>query len=104
MAEKYKLIYLAPASADILKIVDFYAKQAGLVYARNVYSAIKEQLGQLQRFPPTGQLHPDPELSALGYRKLVLTKTYVAVYRVIDKTVTVYRVVNGKTNYPKLLT
>ena len=58
MAAKYKLIYLAPASADILKIVDFYAKQAGLVYARNVYSAIKEQLGQLQRFPPTGQLHP----------------------------------------------
>ena len=104
MAAKYKLIYFAPASEDILKIVDFYAKQAGPVYARKIYSAIKEQLGQLQRFPLMGQLHPDPELAVLGYRKLVLTKTYVAVYRVIDKTVTVYRVVNGKTDYPRLLT
>ena len=39
----------------------------------------------------------------MGYRKLVLTKTYVAVYRIIDSTVTVYRVVNGKTDYPRLL-
>jgi len=50
-----------------------------------------------------GPIHPDPELAALGYRKLVLTKTYVAVYRLIDDTVTIYRVVNGKTDYPKLL-
>ena len=58
---------------------------------------------RLQDFPLLGPLHPDPELAALGYRKLVLTKTYVAVYRVIDDTVTVYRVVNGKTDYSKLL-
>ena len=38
-----------------------------------------------------------------NYRKLVLTKTYVAVYKVIDGTVYVYRVVNGATDYPKLL-
>ena len=50
-----------------------------------------------------GPIHPDPELAALSYRKLVLTKTYAAVYRLIDDTVTIYRVVNGKTDYPKLL-
>lgn len=104
MAVKYRLIYLPSASEDILKIVEFYAKQVGGTYAREVYSSMKEQLGQLRRFPLMGQLHPDPELAALGYRKLVLTKTYVAVYRVIDGVVTVYRVVNGKTDYPKLLT
>lgn len=50
-----------------------------------------------------GPIHPDPELAALGYRKLVLTKTYAAVYRLIDDTVTIYLVINGKTDYPKLL-
>ena len=50
-----------------------------------------------------GPPHPDPELAVQGYRKLVLTKIYVAVYRVIDNVVFVYRIVNGTTDYPKLL-
>ena len=50
-----------------------------------------------------GPPHTDPELAIQGYRKLVLTKIYVAVYRVIDNVVFVYRIVNGTTDYPKLL-
>ena len=50
-----------------------------------------------------GQTHPDPLLAAQGYRKLVLTKTYVAIYKVIDDTVYIYRIVNGRSNYPRLL-
>ncbi len=54
-------------------------------------------------FPMTGPPHFDPELAVQGYRKLVLTKTYVAVSPVVDRTVLVYRIVNGATDYPKLL-
>ena len=100
---KHKLVYLSPAETDILGIIQFHVDQVGSTSAREVYRSIREQIGQLQDFPMLGPLHPDPELAALGYRKLVLTKTYVAVYRIIDNTVTVYRVVNGKTDYPKLL-
>jgi len=50
-----------------------------------------------------GQTHPDPILAANGYRKLVLTKTYVAVYKVIGDTVYIYAIVNGVTDYPRLL-
>lgn len=35
--------------------------------------------------------------------KLVLTKTYVAVHKIIDETVYIYRIVNGRTDYPRLL-
>ena len=100
---KYKLAYLHPAETDILEIVRFHAEQVGPASAREVYRSIREQIGRLQDFPMLGPTHPDPELAALNYRKLVLTKTYVAVYRLIDDTVTVYRVVNGKTDYPRLL-
>ena len=31
------------------------------------------------------------------------TNAYVAIYKIIDNTVYIYRVVNGKTNYPRLL-
>ena len=50
-----------------------------------------------------GQTHPDPILAQAGFRKLALTRTYVAVYRIIDGVVTIYRVVNGRTDYPRLL-
>ena len=38
-----------------------------------------------------------------AYRKLVLTKTYVAIYKLIGGTVYVYAIVNGTTDYPRLL-
>ena len=50
-----------------------------------------------------GQTHPDPMLAASNVRKLVLTKTYVAIYKIEGDTVYSYRIVNGMTDYPKLL-
>ena len=100
---KHKLVYLPPAETDVLEIVEFHASQVGPASAREIYHSIREQIVRLQDFPLLGPLHPDPELAVLGYRKLVLTKTHVAIYRVIGDTVTIYRVVNGKTDYPKLL-
>lgn len=50
-----------------------------------------------------GQIHPDPMLAASNFRKLVLTKTYVAIYKIEGDTVYIYRIVNGMTDYPKLL-
>ena len=60
-------------------------------------------IGKLSDYPLMGQIHPDPLLAAQGFRKLVLTNTYVAIYKIIDNAVYIYRVVNGKTNYPRLL-
>lgn len=100
---KNKLIYLSEADGDILDVVRFYAEKLGPKYAEGIYQTLREEMSRLQSFPLLGQVHPDPKLAAEGYRKLVLTKTYVAVYKVIDSTVLIYRVVNGATDYPKLL-
>lgn len=103
MGTKHKLLYLAAAEADILSIVKFHAEKVGPTSAREIYRTIREELGRLQDFPLIGQIHPDPELAAMGYRKLVLNQTYVAVYKVADDTVLIYRIVNGATDYPRLL-
>jgi len=47
-----------------------------------------------------GAQHPDPELARLEYRK-VICGDYVCVYKVIETHV--YRIVNGKKDYPRLL-
>lgn len=98
-----KLIYLPEADRDILEIVRFHAEKLGAKYARGVYQTIRGEISRLCDFPLLGQVHPDPELAVEGYRKLVLTNTYVSVYKVVGSTVFIYRVVNGATDYPKLL-
>ena len=103
MATKNKLVYLTPAMEDMEEIVKYHLVNLDVPYARNIYNKMKEEIGKLAEYPLLGQTHPDPLLASENYRKLVLTDTYVAIYKIIDDTVTVYRIVNGRIDYPKLL-
>lgn len=98
-----KLIDLAEAENDLREIIQYHIRAAGVQSARNVYLTMRGEICRLKDFPHSGQIHPDPELAALGYRKLVLTRTYVAVYKVMEDGVYIYRIINGRTDYPKLL-
>ena len=55
-------------------------------------------------FPFSGISVPDPKLSKLGFRMIVVEK-YLMFYKVFEdeKKITFYRVLNGKTNYPALM-
>ena len=103
MPTKVKLEYLSPAASDMAEIVKFHIPTAGVPSARTLYAPLATTIGKLSDYPLMGQIHPDPLLAAQGFRKLVLTNTYVAIYKIIDNAVYIYRVVNGKTNYPRLL-
>ena len=103
MPTKIKLFYLPPAKNYFLYILKYQITEAVTPYARKIYSTMKTAINRLRDFPLMGQTHPDPILAANGYRKLVLTKTYVAVYKVIGDTVYIYAIVNGATDYPRLL-
>ena len=102
MPARYKLTYLMPAEQDILEILRFHVTEVGVQSSRKIYRSIKQTIGKLRDFPLMGQTHPDPMMAAEGVRKLVLTKTYIAVYRVEGDTVFIYRVVNGAMDYPSL--
>lgn len=103
MPTKCNLVYLTPAEQDILDILRFHVTEDGVPSSRKIYQTIKQTMGRLRQFPLMGQTHPDPMMAAEGFRKLVLTKTYVAVYKVERDTVFIYRVVNGAMDYPNLL-
>ncbi len=104
MPTKLELIYLAPAAEDFEEIVKYHLLQVGVPSARKIAATMEASILRLRDYPLMGQTHPDRLLSQQGYRKLVLTQTYVAIYKVIGNTVYIYRIVNGKTNYPSLLT
>lgn len=100
---KCRVELLGAAWLDVDKISDFHLENVGAASAQRITDEIMDSVENLSEFPHMGPPHPDPELAVLGYRKLVLTKTYVAVYRIIGDVVYVYRIVNGATDYPKLL-
>ncbi|MDD2393927.1 MAG: type II toxin-antitoxin system RelE/ParE family toxin [Eubacteriales bacterium] len=101
--QKSKLVFLEPAKEDILKIAAYHLEKSGPVSARRITDILTEAIDRLADFPMIGQIHPDPVLSAKGYRKLVAAETYVCVYKVFPDTVFVYRIVNGATDYPTLM-
>ena len=103
MPTKSKLVYLPPAQHDFEEIVKYsYYGGGDSLRAENLqYNENGHKPSA--RFPADGPAHLDPILAANGYRKLVLTKTYVAVYKVIGGTVYIYAIVNGATDYPRLL-
>ncbi|MBQ4511628.1 MAG: type II toxin-antitoxin system RelE/ParE family toxin [Anaerolineaceae bacterium] len=103
MPSKNKLVYLSPAAEDLNEIVNYHLYEAGLESAQRIYHKMKTEISKLIDYPFLGQLHPDPLLASQNYRKLVLTSTYVAIYKIINSTIYVYRIVNGRTDYPKLL-
>lgn len=100
---KNKLIYLAPARGDLLDIARYHLENVGVSSAREITEKIENTINRLTLFPLMGQIHPDHVLAESGYRKVVVTSTYVCVYKVIDEVIYIYRIVNAKTDYPKLL-
>ena len=98
-----RLEFLKTAWCDLDRIADFYWDKVGAVSAEKIMDQIMDMIKVLSNHPYAGPLHPDVELARREYRKLSLTKTYVAIYKVEGDTVYIYRIVNGVTDYPKLL-
>ena len=98
-----KLVFLSPAYIDLENIVKKHLNEVGLLSAKKIYLTIKESVDRLRNFPLIGEIHPDPILAKFNFRKLVISKRYVAVYKIINDIVYIYRIVDARTDYPKLI-
>ena len=101
--KKTELVFLTPAVQAMEQIAKYHLMMSGPASARRIYTLMEKETARLKQYPLLGASHPDPLLAQEGFRKLVLTDTYVAVYKLIDGEVVIYRIVNGRTDYPRLL-
>lgn len=101
--QKNKIIILEPARNDILQIARDHIEQLGPSSVKRITDRLMEAIDRLVAFSLIGQTHPDPMLAAQGYRKLIAAEQYICIYKVLEETVYIYRVVNGEMDYPKLL-
>ena len=98
--ETYDVRFLSEAMDDLEEIVLYIAGDSRSAALR-MHDKIIERANDLAIFPKRGRLVPDKKMSAAGYRMLGI-KPYIAFYRVVGKTVFIYRVLHGASNYPLL--
>lgn len=102
MDRKNKLSILPQAQAELDEIARVYKALSGPNYARKITDAIYDALDQLALFPMSGPMVQDEQLSAAGYR-YILVKKYLIFYRALGDTVFVYHIAHGASNYPNYL-
>lgn len=92
---------LDSAQAELEDIATVYVSLVGAASARKITDSIYDALEQLAQFPLSGPPMRDAELRSLGYRFLVVEKCIV-IYRLIESTVVVYHIFDGRSDYPTL--
>lgn len=98
---KHEVRVTAPAWRDIDQISEFHLRMVGPRSAEAITDKLLDTIALLEANAYLGAQHPDSVLAQKEFRK-ILCGDYVCVYKVIGEIVYVYRVVNGRTNYPKL--
>ncbi len=98
----YELKLLAPAWAELEAIADRHLKMVGPSSAKKITDSILDSLDNLKFNPFLGKEFRNKIYAANGYRKLICGN-YLCFYRIIDSTVYVYHIVDGRIDYPKIL-
>ena len=101
-AQTFKLAILTPAQRELEEIARVYLELAGADSARKITGQILVSLERLKTYPLSGSLPRDRWLREAGYR-LVISGKFIAVYRLIERTVYVYHIAHGASDYPTLL-
>ena len=97
-----QLVFLSPAWRDLDRISALHMMLAETKSAEEITDKLLDTIALLAEQPYLGALHPDPFLAQHQYRKLICGK-YVCIYKVTGQTVYVHRIVDGRTDYPRLL-
>ena len=98
--EIYEVRFLQEALEDLEEIV-LYIAQDNTAAALRMHDEIIRKADDLTIFPKRGRLVPDKKMGSAGYRMLLINP-YIAFYRIIDRSVFIYRVLHGATHYPML--
>lgn len=103
--EKYTVEFLSDALNDMADIVSAFVMLGSRQGAIRIKEKFNRAAEQIQTFPYSGVTVPDKKLSESGFR-MVIAEAYLMFYKVFEdeRKVVFYRVLNGKRNYPALVT
>ncbi|MEG1271465.1 MAG: type II toxin-antitoxin system RelE/ParE family toxin [Ruthenibacterium sp.] len=100
--QKYKIELLAPAWRELDAIAEMHLALVGARSAAKITDSILDALMKLGDVPLAGMKVKNKELAEQGYRMLIVGN-YLCFYKFDAVTVTVFHIVDGRKNYPRLL-
>ena len=92
---------LVTAEEDLNEIIDYILTDNPSA-ALSIAEKIETQLQYLKNNPQIGRVPNDEELLRLGYRYLIILD-YLIFYKIEEKIIIVYRILQGARNYKSLL-
>lgn len=98
--KKYKIVMLKSAKTDLENMVD-YLSQFYPSTAVNKYDKIIKKISLLQEQPFMCEPYQCP-VSRLQFRKMVVDE-YLVFYVVLEDTVEIHAILNGRTDFAKNL-
>lgn len=103
-ADKYTIEVLPAALNDMTEIVSSFIMFGSKQGAVRIKDKLNKALEQILTYPYSGMSVPEPKLSRLGFRMIVIEK-YLMFCKVFEdeKKIIFYRVLNGRRNYPTLM-
>ena len=102
-AKQYQVLLTQGAEQDLEALYDYIAEFDCLANANSVLDRLGRVVSDLAQFPERGS-YPK-ELLALGIKEYRQTsfKPYRVIYRVLDRQVLVYLIVDGRRDMQSLL-
>ena len=99
---EYTLKILDDARDEIHKIAKIHLELVGSHSARKITVRLRTALENLKTNPKMGIVCREESLALAGYRMLICGN-YLCFYRQLGNSIFVYHVVDGRTDYGKLL-
>lgn len=101
---EYTLEFLPAALNDMTEIVSSFVMLGSQNGAVRIKGKLLKAAEQIQFLPFSGVTVPNEKMAKSGFRMIVVEK-YLMFYKIFDeeKKVLIYRILNGRTNYPALM-
>ena len=101
--QRYEVLLTEDAERDLEELFDYISGHHSQSAARHVLDRIEKSIASLCSFPERGSF--PKELLALGIRdyRQGFFKPYRLIYRVIDRQVVIYLIVDGRRDMQTLL-
>ena len=103
-AARFDVLLTEGAAQDLESIHDYIAEFDSVTNANGVLDELMEVVGSLEQFPERGS-YPK-ELAGLGIKEYrqAFFKSYRVIYRVTDRQVIIYLIVDGRRDMQSVLT
>lgn len=81
-------------------IIDYTIENFGMEQALRLRAAFATALAGLQRLPGTGRLRPDIGPNGRQIRSLIIPRSFLVIYEVVDNTISVARILHMARDLP----